>query len=243
MIKQKINNIKIEKVDTGKEKKILHKDIFDYPYVNVFLCGPSGSGKTTFLYNMLKHMTFYNDTLIIIVSTTHNDDKTMMKIKEDFGETNDVVVYDALNKETFDEIIKLMKDQTEEDLHPKYIYARTILIIDDVKDFLRDPKMYDIASKIRHYKAHLFILSQYFKDITPALRSQLRFLILFKGWGLEKLKEIYKSFISNIDFQTFVLLYNDATHDKDSGEYGCLYISLIKTEYRRNLNEQYNIDK
>ncbi len=241
MNKTKINNIEIKKVDLGKDKKILHKDIFNYPYVNVFLCGPTGSGKTTFLYNILTHVTFYEDTIIIIVSTTHNDDKTMMKIKEDFSKTNDVRVYDTLTKNIYDEIISLMKENLENTENEKYIYAKSILIIDDVKEFLRDPKMYELASKIRHYKAHLFILSQYYKDIAPALRSQLRFLILFKGWGQDQLKDIYKTYITNISFQKFLELYTDATEDTNISHHNCLYVSLIGKEYRENLNIKYDI--
>ena len=232
---QTVNNFENSKVKTGKCKKILHKKLFNFPYFNSFILGSTGTGKTNLMYNILKSLSYCDDTKIIIVSSTMDNDKVMKKIIEDFSKYNEIIPFPQLSDETIDEILEIISTNEE---HEKYCYAKTIIIMDDIKGFLRSSKLYDLMSKVRHFFSHIFVLSQYFKDISPDIRSQVRFLIIFKGWNKQQLKSIYNDFIKDGTFEEFLNKYEFATKDDEDSKNNALYCSLVENEFRKNLNKK-----
>ena len=52
--------------------------------------------------------------------------------------------------------------------------------------------------------------SQYFKDIGPSTRNQIRLWLIFRGQSLDKLKKIYEALEAPVPFGVFVSMYKDA---------------------------------
>lgn len=236
----KINDFKVKKVGLGKQKKILHKDLFDFAYFSCAIFGPSGTGKTNIIYNILKYLAYCDDTKIIIVSTTIDADPLMGKLIKDFEKFNEVIIHDDLDSEIFQ---KVLADLVENEEDEKYIYAKSIVIFDDIDvENLRMKELYNMCKKCRHYKSHIFILSQYPIDITPGTRNQLRFLLLLAGWSPEIIAKIHKMYISKINLEEFQNLYDMATENrtgKEEDSHNFLYVGLKNGEYRKNLDEKF----
>jgi hypothetical protein len=230
---EKRNNFKNEELKTDQlSKKILHKNLFPYSYFACFLCGISGSGKTNLLYNILKYLVIFEETKLIIVSSTIDKDEKMRKIIEKYSKHNEVLTFDHLDDEVYEEIINNISENEEDE---KYIYAKTIIIFDDIKQNIRDKKFYDIISKVRHFKSHIFILSQYVKDFTPGVRSNLVYLILLPGFKKKQLEEIYEEFTPACEYEKFERMY----HHSNQKPGDCLMCDFKNNEFLKGLSEKY----
>ena len=71
----------VKKVNTGKKKRIAHKDLFEEDYFRLAIIGKSGSGKTSVLYNILKNVIF-EDARIVLLSSTLEEDLIKKKMIE-----------------------------------------------------------------------------------------------------------------------------------------------------------------
>jgi predicted transcriptional regulator len=94
---------------------------------------------------------------------------------------------------------------------PKKISAEWVLVFDDMGSEMRNKAINQLSKVLRHYKARTFFLQQYLFDLDAQARKQLDYVILFKSFNEEKLKNIYESLDLSVDFQTFIDLYHFAT--------------------------------
>ena len=76
-------------------------------------------------------------------------------------------------------------------------------------------------------------------NLAPEARKNIDFWILFGGHSENKLEEIYKNCDLQISFKLFLQLYENAT----SKQYNFLFIDRNKGQFRRNFNNEYQIEK
>jgi hypothetical protein len=126
------------------------------------------------------------------------------------------------------------KEKKSKFLEPEYM-----IIFDDLSSELKSPSLLSLLKFNRHFKAKLIISSQWIHDLLPESRKQIDLFLIFKGFPVEKLKEIYKDCDSGVDFDTFYKIYKKAT----KRDYAFMYIDTRKDCFRRNFNDQIIIKK
>ena len=119
---------------------------------------------------------------------------------------------------------------------PPYKVPRILCIFDDLSSQLRGQEFSDFCKLNRHTETKVIFSSQFCHDISPSTWQQLGYVLIFKGIGNVKLKEIYDRISPCMSFDQFQSLYEFATKDK----YNFFYISLVDWEYRKNFNLQLN---
>lgn len=121
---------------------------------------------------------------------------------------------------------------------PAKLAPQLFFILDDQGSMLQDKAVSKLMKiTARHNLSKVILSTQYTHDIRPDARSALDFVILFGGHTIEKLEIIHKDMDLSISFDLFLKLYKDATSER----YNFLYIDIAKNEFRKNLNEKYNI--
>ncbi len=68
----------------------------------------------------------------------------------------------------------------------------------------------------RHYKAKIICSSQYLNDCVPAQHKNFDVHLVFGGFSENKLTEIHRHVDMSIEYEKFVDLYHDATHQRYS---------------------------
>jgi len=87
----------------------------------------------------------------------------------------------------------------------------------------------------RHYKAKVVVSSQYPTDLPRSAREQLDIWCLFRGFGRDKMMEIFPQIaISDLEFEDFYKLYKRVTREP----HNFLYINRKSNELRKNFNEK-----
>ena len=155
-----------------------------------------------------------------------NNEKYKNILEKQIDEINEFVG----NKKKMQKFLQL-KDQI-----PLVIY-----IFDDFRIALRENKLInDISSRNRHLKTVLIYSSQRFNDVSPIVRINTNILILFKGMRDIDLEKVYDELVTEytINYEQFLRLYKDATEE----QYGFLYIDSDNQIFRKNMNEEYDID-
>lgn len=246
---EKINNIEIIPFKSKKDnKKILHTDIINLPFWTCYLCGKKGSGKTSVIGSLLMNTSIPKYTIIRIFSTTTKQDETMKEILKKFDKyKQEYEIYENLYdedgnnllekqfKEIQDEIIELTpKLEKSKVLYPLYIY-----VIDDMSHILRDKQLEKFIFRHRHLRTCWIISNQYWATISPSIRTNINFLILFGDISLDKLKMIYNEKINSkkFSFDDFLNLYDNITSQK----YQFVYVNTDQLELRKNFNYKINI--
>jgi len=120
---------------------------------------------------------------------------------------------------------------------PKVIAPEYIFIFDDFSTELRDKVLAHLVKTNRHPKSKVIISSQYPNDLRPDCRKQMDVWIVFKGHSKDKLEAIHQNTDTNIPYDIFESLYQDAT----AQPYNFLYIDTNNDKYRKNFNLQYNL--
>jgi len=123
MIKNKVNDIKINPVITapeGTKKTVRGYNMFKEPYANIALIAKKKSGKSTVIYNCLEKCATKGTNIMIFCPTVLFDDtyKKMIKMLNDKG--CNVITFDHFLTDTGDNIItntldELKKQKEEEE--------------------------------------------------------------------------------------------------------------------------------
>ena len=111
-------------------------------------------------------------------------------------------------------------------------------MFDDLSTSMRLPSFNKFIKTHSHYKSKVIISSQSVKDIMPEARVNINFLILFKGIKNDLLETIYEDFKIKLEWNDFIDLYNDATHQR----FSFLYIDTASNIYRRNFDTIYDLE-
>lgn len=117
----------------------------------------------------------------------------------------------------------------------KYLSPEYIIILDDLSNELKSPSLLRLLKFNRHFKTKIIISSQWLHDLLPESRKQLDLFVIFRGFPIPKLKEIYKDADLSISFELFYKLYRKATKKR----FNFLYIDTISGQFRRNYDQQF----
>lgn len=247
---QKINNIKIQVLkNKQKDKKFMHKDIFNELYPCIYISSKKNSGKSNLIYNILIHMLLPKKTKIYLFSKTFENDQTTIEMIKKIEKYNEIEFYDDLQYENqqgeyyknildklIDDIKLDIKENKDKIKKLNYVYPKYIFIFDDFSELLKDKSLEGIIKRHRHYLTSFIISSQSYTDLTPNVRNQVNFLILFKEISNNRLKMIYDEKIKNLEYDKFIELYLNATEEK----YNFLLINCDDNkDIRKNFDMKY----
>ena len=112
-----------------------------------------------------------------------------------------------------------------------------IIVFDDLSSELKSRSLLSLLKQNRHYKSKVILSSQYLNDLLPESRKQMDLFLIFKGFPIKKMQEIYKDCDSGIPFELFLKIYQKATKKPHS----FMYIDSRSDQFRRNFNEQFLI--
>jgi len=252
------DNVDITKIKGGS----LFSEIYNVTY----LCARRKSGKTSVLAEILKR-TSDKKTTIWIFCPTHRLDPSWVQIIEMLenkgcqvnafdsmmeGKTNlldeivtDLSTVDEPKKDAQQKIImpiKMLFDVPEEkkkkEYKPKKLAPENIFVFDDISNELKNPALLALCKKSRHFKASVYISSQFIHDLLPQTLKQLSYFICFRSMTREKLEHIYKMLDLSVDLEKFYDLYDYATRDP----YCFLYVDMKNQTYRKNFNKVLDLE-
>ena len=157
---------------------------------------PRGSGKSFCIRDLLYKNQHRFKAVVIICPTE--------KVNKAYGSIiPDLFIYDELNQETLDAIVRFYDRQKElsENLPPwmETDEDRSLLIIMDdcmasEKKYLNSLSIKDLYKNGRHYKFALWVVVQYFNDLTPDVRNNLDISIVLKVPNLSMQKKFFEFF-------------------------------------------------
>jgi len=225
--------------DKGARQKIRCCEIGIFPkkleQLGCLMVGRTGQGKS----NLLQHILTSNmllkgafDPKNIFLYSACKPDKNLIdnlklkksNVRSDWDE-EDV-------KKHLDMIEKVVEHKGFENA------PNTLFIFDDVlqkKKFLKSATMSNIASAHRHYKLSYFILSQYFRAIHSAIRSNASVLIYFSNNEMENNKLAEEFTPAHMKKKRFLQLLHHATKEK----YSFLMINT-RAPYNEQLRKKFN---
>ncbi len=225
-------NRKIEPVDIDESKyNKAELEPFVFPSLSV-LVGHVASGKSTMLFNLIK-MTepVFKGNVILISPTMLNDPIQQKMIEEDMILEH----YDYFNNDLMKHILDAIKEDKEE----KYL-----IIFDDIlsmtpKHMTREGRWWNsYISQYRHRpnegQVSLIFAVQYFKDLSPVIRSNLSYLYLL-GVHSEKHQAQYAEELSAATggtAESFYKAYNEAK----TGKFDFLLLDFRKLRALKNLD-------
>lgn len=214
-------------------KKASNKKMFDvidplpdYCFLGVVVGGVR-SGKSVLLSNLFKRYYTHGakfesqfDQIIIVSPTIHMDQSL-----EPLRELDPIIIDTDLDK--FDEallphIIESLTDNKEDNI-------KTLLILDDMLGML-GKNFNHICTRYRHYNLSIIVTSQNYRSISPIVRNNATFIILF---SCPNQRELAKYIEEQSDtFKHFEYAYKDAT----SEPYQFLFVDVKNRHLYKGLN-------
>lgn len=240
-------DIKTEKVSNIKIIP-LHKDVIDESNIpeplpnfktrsnfimSIVAC--TGSGKSVLISNLIRiyYKNIFNK--IYFCSSNITDDNKV------YDKAYSSIIFDELR--TFqtinNEIINYIKLDIENDEDFDEKDFKALLIIDDLISEVSNKRNKDLIKfilKSRHLKCSIIIVSHKYNLLPAIIRNNLTNIILFRTKSNIELDAIYKGII-DIDYDTFIKLYHDATDINHSFLYSVL--NKNPQEYYKNFDTKY----
>ena len=147
------------------------------PFI-VAIVGQIGSGKTV-LAERLIHLWRYKFDVIVWISPTYGLQSSGIQIRDHTG----IVVFDTLSLENLEIIREHQVKRNLERIKNGEPPSRMLLVLDDngtkTRKLLEGGKLDDILIKCRHQKVNIIQLSQRYTQLSPTLRMNAKFIILF----------------------------------------------------------------
>ena len=224
----KIQPVKIDE----KKYNTAELDPFVFPSLSVFI-GHVASGKSTLLYNLIEMTAPVFNGNVILISPTLLNDPIQQKMIED-----DMILehYDFFNNDLMRNILDAIKEDKEE----KYLIVFDDILSMTPKHMTKEGRWWNsYISQYRHKpnegQVSLMFFLQYFKDLSPVIRSNVSYLGLL-GLHSEKHQKQYAEELSSATGgtqQSFYDCYNEA---KDGGKYDFLLLDFRKLRALKNLD-------
>jgi len=245
-------------------KKIKGGQLFSNPYNCSFLCAKRKSGKTSVLAHILQKTSDKKTTFWVFCPTNKVDESwiTLIKLLEDRGNTVNVfdsmvegkvnlldeIVADLSNpegavEEKKDEpAVKGVKikfgdevsERKKQEYKPKKLAPLHIFVFDDISNELKNPALVALCKKSRHFKASVYISSQFVHDLQPQTIKQLDYFLCFRSFSRDKLEHIHRLLDLTIDLEKFYDIYDYCFKDDN---YTFMYIDVRNQLYRKNFNK------
>lgn len=228
----KSSNLKIQPVDIDESKYNTAKlDPFVFPSLSVFI-GHVASGKSTLLYNLIKLTEPVFKGNVILISPTMLNDPIQQKMIED-----DMILehYDFFNNDLMKHILDAIKEDEDE----KYLIVFDDILSMTPKHMTKEGRWWNsYISQYRHRpnegQVSLMFFLQYFKDLSPVIRSNVSYLGLL-GVHSEKHQAQYAEELSAATggtSESFYRVYNEAKN----GKYDFLLLDFRKLRALKNLD-------
>ncbi len=195
------------------------------------ISGPSGSGKTTFMYSIMTKKKKNGirqsyrkvfDKIYIVSPTMAN---SSMK-SDPFKDINKKQIYRSLTLEHLEELEEEIQDNREDDMN-------SIIILDDVGSQLRksavvEKKLSQMVQNRRHtFTSYVFLIQKY-RDLQPAIRSNMSHLVLFKPKTMPE-REAIANELFPFKKNKFDELFNHVFENDDNYSFMFVDLSLKKT--------------
>lgn len=203
----------IKKINKPKDENLnlkeLHPMLMKY-FTNTLFIAPTGVGKTNLIINLLDRPRFYKNKFdrVILFSNTYHNDK-IWKACKCIDEENVHVDY---TDEKLEEIVDEQR-QAIEDEEP----INTLIIFDDIIQQINKHSalINKLVMRNRHYYITIWLTSQKYSLVSPTIRNNISYYILF---GIKNRKEkefIINELSDNITEDDFVKMWDYALDDKN----------------------------
>ena len=217
-------------IDESKYNKA-ELEPFVFPSLSV-LVGHVASGKSTMLFNLIKMTEPVFKGNVILISPTMLNDPIQQKMVED-----DMILehYDYYNNDLMRHILDAIKEDKDE----KYLIVFDAILSMTPKHMTREGRWWNsYISQYRHRpnegQVSLIFAIQYFKDLSPVIRSNLSYLFLL-GVHSEKHQAQYSEELSAATggtAESFYKVYNEAK----TGKFDFLMLDFRKLRAFKNLD-------
>ena len=226
------NSKKIQPVEIDESKyNKAELEPFVFPSLSV-LVGHVASGKSTMLFNLIKMTEPVFKGNVILISPTMLNDPIQQKMVED-----DMILehYDYYNNDLMRHILDAIKEDKDE----KYLIVFDDILSMTPKHMTREGRWWNsYISQYRHRpnegQVSLIFAIQYFKDLSPVIRSNLSYLFLL-GVHSEKHQAQYSEELSAATggtAESFYKVYNEAK----TGKFDFLMLDFRKLRAFKNLD-------
>ena len=224
---KKIQPVEIDESKYNKEEL----EPFVYPSLGV-LCGHVASGKSTMLFNLIKMSEPIFKGNVILISPTMLNDPIQQKMIED-----DMILehYDYFNNDLMKHILDAIKEDEEE----KYLIVFDDILSMTPKHMSKEGRWWNsYISQYRHRpregQVSLLFAVQYFKDLSPVIRSNLSYLFLLGVHSEKHIKQYAEelSAATGGTEESFYKCYNEAKQ----GKYDFLLLDFRKLRAFKNLD-------
>jgi ABC-type oligopeptide transport system ATPase subunit len=172
------------------------------------IVGNIGSGKTVLTQKLIRMWSFKFDVIVWISPTYSLQEISLLPDATGF------VVFDKLSVENLN-IIKQHQEERniqrlQDGLPPSYM----LLVLDDqgmqTRKLLQGGVLDDILIRSRHFKIYTIQLAQRYMQLSPSLRSNAKFLLLFAEHNPQERRNLYtyhgvgdrKQFFQTLDHYT-----------------------------------------
>lgn len=217
-------------VEEGNETKLKRKIHPNLPDISTgqmgILVSPVKTGKSTLISNLLLNPNFYLDLFdnVYIISNTIHNDRTSRFLKEKYSAT----IFDEYSDEIIDKILKY-QESFSKDKRPFIA-----IIMDDFLGVKHKAKIFQLASRFRHYNIGLLLFaSQLFKALPTVCRQNATFAIIGKNPNDSEVIKMVETFGSSFGGKdNFLRLYKEATSEK----YNFLYLDLNSNPHKAFIN-------
>jgi ABC-type oligopeptide transport system ATPase subunit len=207
-------DLKIKPVDIDESKYNSEElEPFVFPSLSVYI-GHVASGKSTLLYNLIKMYEPVFKGNVILISPTVLNDPIQQKMVED-----DLILehYDFYSNDLMRHILDAIKEDKDE----KYLIVFDDILSMTPKHMTKEGRWWNAyISQYRHRpnegQVSLVFMLQYFKDLSPVIRSNLSYLGLLGVHSEKHLKQYAEelSAATGGTEQSFYEVYNEAKKDK-----------------------------
>lgn len=229
MTSKKILPVEIDESKYNKSEL----DPFVFPSLSVYI-GHVASGKSTLLYNLIRMTQPVFEGNVILISPTLLNDPIQQKMIEE-----DMILehYDYFNNT----LMKHILDAIKEDKDEKYLIVFDDILSMTPKHMTREGRWWNsYISQYRHRpnegQVSLMFFLQYFKDLSPVIRSNLSYIGLL-GSHSEKHQAQYAEELSAATGGTANSFHECYNLAKSEGKYDFLLLDFRKLRALRNFDK------
>ena len=226
-----INPIPSEALPEDKRfLKLRHKDVLFKPPFTCACIGSIGTGKSSFAYSLVHDLyASYFDEVIVLCQTI--DSKSSWEnVKQ-----KKVVFLNTYDEDSFQTYIKQLEEDQEARKKKGKFPIRVLLVMDDIvfENFNKNKSgvLERLMMTCRHYFVSILLMLQHSKQISPAMRNQIMYWVLFRLTtnDLKKVSMEHGNLLSNDEFEK---MYHDV---QQKGPHEFLIIN-----YKKPMNERFS---
>lgn len=210
--------------------KLPNHSILPSPPFTMAVIGSISSGKTSFVYTLLNKLyKNYFDELIVCCATLDSK-ASWEKINQ-----RSVLFLNDFDDQAFMEYIKEIEQEQLIRASKNKYPLRVCLVLDDIvfEGFNRNRAgtLEKLMMTCRHYNISIILALQHTKQISPAMRNQIMYYVLFRLTAND-LKKVCEEHSNSLTSEQFEKMYNDI---QEKGKHEFMIIN-----YKRPMNERFS---